>query len=242
MRLAADRDLPLLHRLEQRALHLRGSAVDLVGKDEVREHRAERDLELAELLVEDPRAHDVRRNEVRRELDALELPADRLCQRLHRHRLRKPGNAFHEQMPPRQKGDDHPLEKRILADDHALDLVQDLFEGRIECGLCVHGSSRHLGGAFGAAGADRHGEADAGEVPVTRRVGEAGDDPDHLTAAVEQRPARAPRIDGRIELDEPAQRPSARRLDARSRPEITPDDSEPTKPRGWPTAYVSSPT
>ena len=28
----------------------------------------------------------------------------------------------------------------------------------------------------------------------------------------------------------------------RSRPEMTPDDSEPTKPRGWPTAYVSSPT
>ena len=93
---------------------------------------------------------DVRRNEVRGELDALELAADRLRERLHRHRLRKPGNAFHEQVAPREKGDDHPLEQRILADDHALDLVQDLFEGRVECGLCVHGSSRHLGGASAA--------------------------------------------------------------------------------------------
>ena len=59
--LAADRDLPLLHRLEQRALHLGGRAVDLVGEHEVREDRPERHLELTELLVEDPRADDVRR-------------------------------------------------------------------------------------------------------------------------------------------------------------------------------------
>ena len=61
MRLAADRDLSLLHRLEQRALHLRRCAIDLVGEDEVREHRVERDLELPMLLVEDARADDVGR-------------------------------------------------------------------------------------------------------------------------------------------------------------------------------------
>ena len=135
MGLPADRDLPLLHRLEQRALHLRGSTVDLVGQDEVREHGAERDLELAELLVEDPCSDDVRGDEVGGELDALELPADGLRERLHRHRLREPGNALDEEMPPCEEGDHHPLQQRVLADDHALDLVQDLFEGRIECGL-----------------------------------------------------------------------------------------------------------
>ena len=99
MRLPSDRDLPLLHRLEQRALHLRGRPVDLVGQDEVREDRPERDLELAELLVEDPRPDDVRGDEVGRELDALELSADRLRERLHRHRLREPGNALDEEVP-----------------------------------------------------------------------------------------------------------------------------------------------
>ena len=39
-RLAFEGDLPLLHRLEQRALRLRGRAVDLVGEHNVREDGA----------------------------------------------------------------------------------------------------------------------------------------------------------------------------------------------------------
>ena len=150
MRLPADRDLPLLHRLEQRALHLRGRAIDLVGEDEVREHRPERYLELAELLVEDPSSDDVGRDEVRGELDPLELPADSPGERLHRHRLCEPGHPLDEEVAAREEGDDHPLEQGVLADDHALDLEQHLFERRVECGLLAHGSSRHLGGASAA--------------------------------------------------------------------------------------------
>ena len=93
---------------------------------------------------------DVRGDEVGRELDALELPADRLRERLHRHRLGEPGHALDEEMPSREEGDHHPLQQRVLADDHALDLEQDLFEGGIECALWVHGSSRHLDGASAA--------------------------------------------------------------------------------------------
>ncbi len=40
MRAAADGDLALLHRFEQRALHFRGRAVDLVREHEVREDGA----------------------------------------------------------------------------------------------------------------------------------------------------------------------------------------------------------
>ena len=75
--LAADGDLPLLHDLQQRALHLRGRAVDLVGEQQVGEDRAERDLELALALVVDAGADDVGGHEVGGELDALELAADR---------------------------------------------------------------------------------------------------------------------------------------------------------------------
>ena len=229
MRLAADRDLALLHRLEQRALHLRRRAVDLVGEDEVREDGPERDLELAELLVEDPRPDDVGRDEVGRELDALELAADRLGERLHRHRLREPGHALDEKMAAREQGDDHPLEQRVLADDDALDLVEHLLERRVECGLSIHGSlvSFRWGVGGTAGGADRDREADADEVAVARRVRERGDDADHLAAAIEQRPAGVAGVDGRVELDQARSVLPPFTLTERSRPEMTPEVSEP---------------
>ena len=79
--LAADRHLALLHDLEERALDLGGRPVDLVGEQQVREDGAERRPELAGLLVVDARADEVGRDEVGRELDALELAADRVGER-----------------------------------------------------------------------------------------------------------------------------------------------------------------
>ena len=73
VRVVADRDLALLHDLEQRALDLRGGPVDLVGQQQVREHGPERGRELAGLLVVDPGPDEVGRDEVGRELDPLEL-------------------------------------------------------------------------------------------------------------------------------------------------------------------------
>ena len=68
----ADRDLVLLHDLEQRGLDLGRRAVDLVGEEEVGEHRALLDIERAEVRPVDARADEVGRHEVRGELDALE--------------------------------------------------------------------------------------------------------------------------------------------------------------------------
>ena len=68
----ADGDLPFLHGLEQRALHLGGGAVDLVGQDDAVEHRALLDRELAGLAPVDRGAGDVGGQQVGRELDALE--------------------------------------------------------------------------------------------------------------------------------------------------------------------------
>jgi hypothetical protein len=45
---AVDRDLPLVHRLEQRRLRARARAVDLVGEEDVGEDRALPEDELAE--------------------------------------------------------------------------------------------------------------------------------------------------------------------------------------------------
>ena len=104
----------------RRALHLRRGTVDLVRKDEFAGVRDRRDLELAVLLIEDSRSDDVGRDEVGGELDALELAADGLGERLHRHRLREPGRILDEEVPPCGEGDHHPLQQSILTDDYAL--------------------------------------------------------------------------------------------------------------------------
>ena len=56
VRLAGDGDLPFLHHLQKRALHLRRRAVDLVGEQQVGEDGPERSAEFARLLVVDARA------------------------------------------------------------------------------------------------------------------------------------------------------------------------------------------
>ena len=68
-----QRDLPLLHRFEQRALRLRGGAIDFVGEQDVGEDRALLDAEDGGLRVVDARAEDVGRHHVRGELNPLEL-------------------------------------------------------------------------------------------------------------------------------------------------------------------------
>ena len=69
---AVDRDLALLHALEQRRLGLRRRAVDLVDEEDVREDRPGPELELVRALVEDVDAGDVGRKQVRRELEPRE--------------------------------------------------------------------------------------------------------------------------------------------------------------------------
>ena len=91
-----ERDLPLLHRLEQRALRLRRGAVDFVGQQDVREDRPLLDPERRRLRVVDARAEDVGRQHIGRQLDALELRRDRLRQRRGGQRLGDAGHAFEQ--------------------------------------------------------------------------------------------------------------------------------------------------
>ena len=132
-----ERHLPLLHRLEQRALRLRRRAVDLVGEQDVREDRPLLDPERRRLGVVDARAEDVGRQQVGRELHALELRRDRLRQRRRGQRLGDAGHAFEQQVAaararaPARRGErnrgeerrQHPPDQRVLADDDLADLV-----------------------------------------------------------------------------------------------------------------------
>ena len=141
--------MALGHHLEQRRLHLRRRPVDLVGEDEVGEHRAELDVERARSTVGSTcGADDVGRHEVGRELDArANVPPTTRRQRLDRERLGEAGHAFEQAVAAGEQAHHHPLDHAVLADDDPLDLEQRALEDGgglewvegVDVGLLVHG-------------------------------------------------------------------------------------------------------
>ena len=112
--LASYGDLPLLHDLEQGALHLGGGAVDLICQQQVGKDGPQRRVELAGLLVVDSCTYEIGGHEIGCELDTLKLPAYGLRQRLYRHGLGQTGDALHKDVPPRQQRHHHALEQVVL--------------------------------------------------------------------------------------------------------------------------------
>ena len=121
---APDSYLAFLHDLQQRALHLSRRAVDLIRQQQVGENRAERSGEFAGFLVEDPRADQVGRHKIGRELDAFELASDGLRQCLDCQGFGKPRHSFYQDVAARQQRHQHPLQQVILPDNNLLDFVQ----------------------------------------------------------------------------------------------------------------------
>ena len=119
-----DRHLALLHDLEERRLHLGGSAVDLVGEEEVAEHGPELDVEVARAGAVNARAHQVGRHEVGGELNAVERAVEHVGEGLDCQGLRKAGDALDEQVPAGEQPDEHALEHHLLADDYSLHLEE----------------------------------------------------------------------------------------------------------------------
>ena len=131
-RRAADRHLLFLHRLEQRGLHLRRRAVDLVGEDDVREDRPPLHGELARRLVVDLRAEHVGRQQIGRELNAMERRVDRLGERADGQRLRQTGHALEQNVSAGEKTDEQSVNHVFLTDDAPRDLARDiLYQPRI---------------------------------------------------------------------------------------------------------------
>ena len=75
-RVAVDRDLVFLHRLEQCALRLGRRPVDLVGEDQLREYRPRLEFEFAAGLPEHRDADDIGWQQVAGELDAAEAQTE----------------------------------------------------------------------------------------------------------------------------------------------------------------------
>ena len=111
-------------------MHFRRRAVDLVGEQQIGEYRAERGGKVAGSLIVNARADQIGRHQIRRKLNALERAANRSGERFDGQRLGESRHALDEQVSLRQDGDQHALEKVILADDDFLHFIEDaLHEG-----------------------------------------------------------------------------------------------------------------
>ena len=164
--LGADRDLALLHHLEQRGLDLGRGAVDLVGEQEVAEHRAELGVEGAGVGAVDPGADEVAGHEVGRELDPAERRVERVGEGPDRQRLGQAGHALEQQVAAGQQRDEDPLQHLVLADDDAPDLEQDGLGGG--AGIGGHRARRARVRPTGGFGHDdlRSGPVGAGSAGV----------------------------------------------------------------------------
>jgi hypothetical protein len=118
-------DPPLLHHLQQCRLGLGRGAVDLVAVHEVAEDRTPVELELVDRLVVDGDPCDVRGQQVRGELDALQTPVDGGRQTPRQHGLADAGHVLDEQVALGYQADDGELDDLALPADDRLDVVDE---------------------------------------------------------------------------------------------------------------------
>ena len=98
-----ERDLTLLHDLEQRRLHHRGRAVDLVREQEVAEDGAELGVERRVVGAVDARPDEVGRDEIGRELVRLNVPPSTLAVVFTVSVFASPGTPSIKRWPPVSK-------------------------------------------------------------------------------------------------------------------------------------------
>ena len=125
---AVDRDLPLLHDLEQSRLGLRRRAVDLVGEDDRGEDRARVELEPVRALVVDRDARDVGRQQVRRELDPVVAALHRRGERLGQRRLAGAGRVLEQQVTLGDHRGEREPDRVLLAEQRQADVGHERVE------------------------------------------------------------------------------------------------------------------
>ncbi len=128
-------DAVLLHRLEQRRLRFRRRAVDFVGEDDVREDRAGREHHLpatgGRVFLHQVGAGDVRRHQVRRELDTRELQVEHAGHRVNEQRLGQTRGADDQAVATDKQRHQHLRDDLVLTDDDLLQLGDDLLAAAV---------------------------------------------------------------------------------------------------------------
>ena len=121
MRHAVDADLPLFHRLEQGALRLGAGAVDLVGQQQLREHRSGPELELLGDPIEHRDADDVGRQQVAGELEPPPIKPQHPCECVRERGFAYPGHVLEQQVSARQQAGETQPDLHGFAENHFLD-------------------------------------------------------------------------------------------------------------------------
>ena len=126
---AVHRDLALPHRLQQRRLGARRGAVDLVGQEDVGEDRPLVEAEALGAGVVDRHTDDVRRQQIGRELHALEGGADRAGERLGQRGLAGAGVVLEQHVTAAGECGQQPADRQLLAAHDHPEICRDPPEG-----------------------------------------------------------------------------------------------------------------
>ena len=118
-----NRDLALVHCLQQRGLRFGRRAVDLVSKQQFGEDRAFGEDECVGLEIEQVGAEHVAGHQVGRELDAAKVDREGRGKRLRQQRLAGAGHAFEQNVPAHQQAGEHEIDDVILTDQGLADFA-----------------------------------------------------------------------------------------------------------------------
>jgi len=117
----ACRNLVFLHGFEQGGLGFGRCAVDFVRENEVGENGSALELEFAPpagSFHHNIGAQNIRRHEIRRELNAVERKVEHLAERPDEQGLAEAGHALEQDMASGEKRDHCTLDDLVLADEH----------------------------------------------------------------------------------------------------------------------------
>ena len=110
-------------------MRLRCGAVDLVGQDQLSEHRPGVKAERARATIEDRHTEDVGGQQVAGELDALELQPDQPCEHMGERGLAHAGYVLDQQVAARDQAGQREAQFVPLAEDDVA--------GRLEQAICM---------------------------------------------------------------------------------------------------------
>ena len=97
--------------------------IDLISEEDLGEDGSFSQFELARICPVDLRSCEIRREEIRRERDTLELVAKDMSKRLDRERLPKSRNSLDEDVSSSEERDDDATDEVILTDDRSPNLI-----------------------------------------------------------------------------------------------------------------------
>jgi hypothetical protein len=123
---SVNRHAAFRHRFEQRRLGAGGGSVDFIGQKNLREDRPRAEFELRMLGVEDRCSRDVAGQQVGRTLSPLEGSPDALGEAPGEHRLGDSRDVFQQHVSPREIGHQDLNEFLPLAQNHTLDVGDQL--------------------------------------------------------------------------------------------------------------------